>query len=64
MTVSAERGDGMDSLVELITQQLVPVAPLPGEAVPFRRAHLDKLASTEPSCWPGIRLNRFTSSKL
>ena len=53
VTVSAERGDGMDSLVELITQQLVPVAPLPGEAVPFRRAHLDKLASARAELLAG-----------
>ena len=36
VTVSAERGDGMDALVESMIERLVPAAPHPGEAVPFR----------------------------
>ena len=44
VAVSAERGDGMDRLVESIIERLVPVAPLPGEAFPFRHTHLEKLA--------------------
>ena len=36
VTVSAERGDGMDELVGTIGERLVPNPPLPREAVPFR----------------------------
>ncbi len=43
VTVSAERGDGMDSLVASMIERLVPVAPTPGEPIPFRRRHLEKL---------------------
>ncbi len=45
VTVSAERGDGMDALVESMIERMVPAAPSPGEAVPFRAAHVEKLAS-------------------
>ncbi len=44
VTISAERGDGMDVLVESMIERLVPVAPDPGEAVPFRPWHLEILA--------------------
>jgi tRNA modification GTPase len=43
-TVSAERGDGMDALVASLIERMVPAAPLPGEAVPFRARHLKILA--------------------
>jgi len=42
-TVSAERGDGISSLIAAIIERLVPDPPPPGGAVPFRRAHLDIL---------------------
>jgi tRNA modification GTPase len=43
MTVSAERGDGVLSLIPTIVERLVPDPPSPGQAVPFRPAHLDDL---------------------
>jgi tRNA modification GTPase len=42
--VSAERGDGMDGLAASMVARLVPAAPGPGEAVPFRLAHIESLA--------------------
>jgi len=44
VTVSAERGDGMDSLVAAIALELVPDPPVPGAAVPFRGAQVDALS--------------------
>jgi tRNA modification GTPase len=44
VTVSAERGDGIDALVAAMIERLVPVAPVPGEAIPFRPRHVEKLA--------------------
>ena len=41
VTVSAERGDGMDELVGTIGKRLVPNPPRPREAVPFRRDQLE-----------------------
>ena len=43
VTVSAERGDGVDELVGTISKRLVPNPPLPREAVPFRRDQLEAL---------------------
>jgi len=47
--VSAERGDGMMSLIAAITARLVPDPPPPGGAVPFREAHLEVLTQAR-SC--------------
>jgi tRNA modification GTPase len=44
VTVSAERGDGISSLIAAIIGRLVPDPPRPGDAVPFRRSHLDDLS--------------------
>ena len=44
VTVSAERGDGTDALVESMIERMVPAAPSAGEAVPFRAAHVEILA--------------------
>jgi len=38
--ISAERGDGLDRLIEAIVGQLVPSPPQPGEGVPFRSDQL------------------------
>ena len=43
VTVSAERGDGLDKLALAISKRLVPNPPRPGEAVPFRRDQLEAL---------------------
>jgi tRNA modification GTPase len=43
VTVSAERGDGLEWLVAAIVQRLVPDPPDPGAGVPFRPRHLRAL---------------------
>ncbi len=43
VTVSAERGEGMERLIASIVERLVPLPPAPGEAVPFRAGQLEKL---------------------
>ena len=43
VTVSADRGDGVTSLIATIVARLVPDPPPAGQAVPFRMAHLDDL---------------------
>jgi tRNA modification GTPase len=43
VTISAERGDGLDELVAAISKRLVPDPPPPGQAVPFRRVQLELL---------------------
>jgi tRNA modification GTPase len=43
VTVSAERGDGINELVGAISKRLIPNPPLPREAVPFRRDQLEVL---------------------
>jgi tRNA modification GTPase len=44
VTVSADRGDGVTSLIAAIAERLVPEPPPAGKAVPFRLAHLDDLS--------------------
>jgi tRNA modification GTPase len=43
VTVSADRGDGVEELVRTIGKRLVPNPPLPREAVPFRPDQLEAL---------------------
>jgi tRNA modification GTPase len=43
LTVSAERGDGLDRLAEEVARRLVPEPPPPGAGVPFRVAHARRL---------------------
>jgi tRNA modification GTPase len=43
VTVSAERGDGIAELCAEIVRSLVPNAPKPGDAVPFRPRHVQAL---------------------
>ncbi len=43
VTVSAERSDGIPELCGEIVQRLVPRAPGPGDAVPFRPRHVQAL---------------------
>jgi tRNA modification GTPase len=44
VTVSAERGDGLPSLISAIVGRLAPDPPPPGAAVPFRSEHREQLA--------------------
>ena len=39
LTISAERGDGIDDLIRTISHRLVPDPPPPGSGVPFRPRH-------------------------
>jgi tRNA modification GTPase len=41
--VSAERGDGIESLAATLARRLVPTPPAPGAAVPFRPAHYRRI---------------------
>jgi tRNA U34 5-carboxymethylaminomethyl modifying GTPase MnmE/TrmE len=43
ISVSAERGHGLDELVWAIAKNLVPNPPAPREAIPFRHSHLEAL---------------------
>lgn len=43
LSISAERGDGLEALTHEIAQRLVPNPPKPGEAVPFRLRHIRSL---------------------
>jgi tRNA modification GTPase len=55
VTVSAERGDGMESLVAAIIERLVPNPPYPGEPVPFRHAQVDALVKARGDLLDGER---------
>jgi tRNA modification GTPase len=43
LTISAERGDGIEVLVETMARRLVPDPPSPGSGVPFRPSHARRL---------------------
>jgi tRNA modification GTPase len=53
VTVSAERGDGISSLIAEILRRLVPDLRPPGCAVPFRAAQLDILAQARRTLLEG-----------
>jgi tRNA modification GTPase len=42
-TISAEQGDGIESLIHTLAQRLVPTPPAPGAGVPFRPAHCRRI---------------------
>lgn len=42
-TISAERGDGIESLIHTLAWRLVPSPPPPGAGVPFRPAHCRRI---------------------
>jgi tRNA modification GTPase len=42
-TISAERGDGIESLIQTLAQRLVPTPPPPGAGVPFRPAQFRRI---------------------
>ncbi len=43
LSVSAERGDGVEALVAALAARLVPEGPPPGSGVPFRPIHVRRL---------------------
>lgn len=45
VTVSAERGDGLERLAEAVARRLVAEPPPPGAGVPFRASHARRLAA-------------------
>ncbi len=49
VTVSAETGDGLPGLIEMISRRLVPERPAHGEAVPFRTDQVDQLRQLRAS---------------
>jgi len=53
ITVSAERGDGVERLVAEAARRLVPEPPEPGAGVPFRRAHVRRLQAAREALQAG-----------
>jgi tRNA modification GTPase len=43
LAVSAAQREGIDTLSRVIAERLVPRPPLPGEAVPFTQAQIDRI---------------------
>lgn len=42
-SISAQTRHGLETLYEMILEKLVPIRPLPGQAVPFRSEHIEQL---------------------
>jgi tRNA modification GTPase len=55
VTVSAERGNGISSLIAAIATALVPEPPRPGDAVPFRTRQRDLIVQARSSLLAGDR---------
>jgi tRNA modification GTPase len=55
VTVSAETGDGLAALIEIIIRMLVPEPPRPGDAVPFRTEQVNQLCQIRASLLSGDR---------
>ncbi len=47
LSISAERGDGLDHLSEAITRRIVPEQPAEGAGIPFRAAHAQQLEQVD-----------------
>lgn len=66
--VSAERGDGVGRLAEEIGRRLVPEAPPPGAAIPFRPRQVRRLSSIRRAIHEGrferglLSLNRWLAT--
>lgn len=54
LTVSAERGDGIEALCREIARRLVPDAASPGSAVPFRQAQVRRLEEAAQAIREGL----------
>jgi len=57
VTVSAERGDGISELCAEIVRSLIPRAPGPGDAVPFRTRHVQALERARQCLKEGNRMS-------
>ena len=55
VTVSAETGDGLAALIEMISRMLIPEPPAHGEAVPFRIEQVNQLCQIRASLLSGDR---------
>jgi tRNA modification GTPase len=55
VTVSAETGDGVTGLIEMISRRLVPEPPGQGDAVPFRIEQVNQLCQIRASLLSGDR---------
>ena len=42
-SMSAQTRQGLETLYEIILKKLIPIPPQPGQAVPFRREHIEQL---------------------
>ncbi len=56
VTVSAETGDGLAALIEMMIRMLVPEPPVHGEAVPFRSEQVDQLRQIRANLLSGDRM--------
>lgn len=45
LALSATTGQGLEELIALVTERLVPQAPQPGDAVPFTERHVTRLSA-------------------
>jgi tRNA modification GTPase len=59
--VSAERGDGVERLVEAVAARLVPEAPPTGSGVPFRALHVRRIAAIRDRLASGDRARAVES---
>jgi tRNA modification GTPase len=53
--ISAERGAGLDRLIDAVVSALVPIAPEPEAGVPFRPVHMDRLMQARAGLEAGNR---------
>jgi tRNA modification GTPase len=63
LAVSAERGDGVETLVEAVARRIVPMTPEVGSGVPFRQAHLRRLLAIR-ECYRTDRVERGRRSLM
>jgi tRNA modification GTPase len=53
VTISAERGGGLEGLASAIARRLVPAPPEPGAGLPFRAEHLESLEAAREAVAAG-----------
>ena len=57
LAISAERGDGIEGLMEAIVERLIPQVPIAGSGVPFLPTHLRRLRAIR-ACFQSGRVER------